>query len=118
MSLPYIPPEGFGYTPRRPSRRDSGIECDEDEDEGGGVNDPRPADVWATAIIYLALITGRLLWRSARPLREDARYLEYMHCRNGEDGYPPIEALGEVGLSVPVFGLGFLVAFSVKGFQL
>lgn len=112
MSLPYIPPEGFGYTPRRPSRRDSGIECD--EDDGGGVNDPRPADVWATAIIYLTLITGRLLWRSARPLREDARYLEYLHCRNGEDGYPPIEALGEVGLSVPVFGLGFLVAFSVK----
>lgn len=96
MSLPYIPPEGFGYRPRRTSWRDDDIERDEDEDDG--VQDPRPADVWATAIIYLALITGRLLWRSARPHREDARYLEYLHCRQGEDGYPPIEALGKVGL--------------------
>lgn len=100
MSLPYTPPEGFAYRPRRRSSWRNTIECDEDEheDEEDEIRDPRPADVWATAVIYLALITGRLLWRSARPLREDARYLEYLHCRLGEDGYPPIEALGEVGL--------------------
>ncbi|CEO58736.1 hypothetical protein PMG11_03441 [Penicillium brasilianum] len=97
MSLPYTPPEGFAYRPRRRSSWRDTIECDEDEheDDEDEIRDPRPADVWATAVIYLALITGRLLWRSARPLREDARYLEYLHCRLGEDGYPPIEALGE-----------------------
>lgn len=103
MSLPYIPPEGFGHRPRRRSWRDT-IDCDEDDeeedDDDHGVRDPRPADVWATAIIYLALITGRLLWRCARPHREDAKYLEYLQCRLGEDGYPPIEALGNVSGSV------------------
>jgi hypothetical protein len=113
MSMPYIPPEGFTYRPRRKSWRDS-IECDEDGDEDEEeVRDPRPADVWATAIIYLALITGRLLWRSARPHREDARYLEYLHCRLGEDGYPPIEALGKVGLD----RFFFLFLFLRPGFN-
>ncbi|KAJ5166718.1 uncharacterized protein N7482_005499 [Penicillium canariense] len=89
ISRPYSPPEGFTYRPHRTARRDP--DSDEDADDG----DPRPADVWATAIIYLALISGRLPWRSAQPHREDARYLDYLHCRHGEDGYPPIEALGE-----------------------
>jgi hypothetical protein len=119
MSLPYIPPEGFTYRPRRPSWRDT-IKCDEDEDEEE-VRDPRPADVWATAIIYLALVTGRLLWRSARPHREDARYLEYLQCRLGEDGYPPIEALGKVGLdrfvSVLFCFLAFLFSAGYPGFS-
>ncbi|KAF3398058.1 Serine/threonine-protein kinase hal4 [Penicillium rolfsii] len=94
ISLPYIPPEGFVHRPRRKSWRET-IECEEDGDEDEiDLWDPRPADVWAAAIIYLALVTGRLLWRSARPHREDARYLEYLQCRSGEDGYPPIESLG------------------------
>lgn len=92
MSLPYIPPEGFQHRSKH-SRR-------EDGDEGQDGNDPRPADVWATAIVYLALITGRLLWCSACPQHEDSRYLEYLHGRRGRDGYPPIEALGEVLLSL------------------
>lgn len=120
MSLPYIPPEGFTYRPRRKSWRDT-IECEEDGDEGEEeVRDPRPADVWATAIIYLALVTGRLLWRSARPHREDARYLEYVHCRLGEDGYPPIEALGKVGLGRFLFCLASFCFFffGVRGITL
>lgn len=88
MSLPYIPPEGFHSRGHGDLRR--GTHSD-DEDR-----DPRPADVWATAIIYLTMITGRLIWRSARPQYEDSRYLEYLRCRCSEDGYPPIEALGSV----------------------
>ncbi|KAJ6120424.1 hypothetical protein N7523_004704 [Penicillium sp. IBT 18751x] len=86
MSLPYIPPEGFRARSHRTHRQGS-----EDEEDH---HDPRPADVWATAIIYLTLVTGRLLWRSARPDREDNRYTEYVQGRHAEDGYPPIEALG------------------------
>lgn len=87
ISLPYIPPEGFH--PRSHRSR-------ENSDEDADTNDPRPADLWATAIIYLALVTGRLLWRSARPGREDSRYMGYLQGRRTEDGYPPIEALGKV----------------------
>ena len=85
MSLPYIPPERFQTRSRT---------SDDTDDEGH--HDPRPADVWATAIVYLALITGRLLWRSARPHREDTRYLDYLRSRRTDDGYPPIESLGKV----------------------
>lgn len=88
MSLPYIPPEGFRARSRHAHREGS----DDEED----YHDPRPADIWATAIIYLTLVTGRLLWRSARPDREDNRYMDYVQGRRAEDGYPPIEALGNV----------------------
>lgn len=87
ISLPYVPPEGFVY---RTHRHQSDEEDSEEDD------DPRPADIWAMAVVYLALNTGRLPWRSARPAREDTKYLDYLHCRRGEDGYPPIEALGQV----------------------
>ncbi|KAJ5727199.1 hypothetical protein N7493_005019 [Penicillium malachiteum] len=90
MSLPYIPPEGFQARSHVALRREDQSHEHDDHDD----HDPRPADVWATAIIYLTMIMGRLIWRSARPHREDPRYLEYLHCRRSEDGYPPIEALG------------------------
>ncbi|KAJ5902260.1 hypothetical protein N7495_002788 [Penicillium taxi] len=85
MGLPYIPPEGFRHRDKNKGNADKYYE----------IQDPRPEDVWATGIIYLALITGRLLWRSARPHHEDSRYLEYRESRRTEDGYPPIEALGQ-----------------------
>lgn len=91
ISLPYVPPEGFVYR----THRQHHDEEDSEEDDA----DPRPADIWATAVVYLALNTGRLPWRSARPAREDTKYLDYLHCRRGEDGYPPIEALGQVRLA-------------------
>ncbi|CAI7585528.1 unnamed protein product [Penicillium glandicola] len=84
MRLPYIPPEEF--------QLHFESHC-EHEDRVGW--DSRPADVWATAMVYMALITDRILWRSARPDQEDVRYLEYLHDRSGEDGYPPIEILGQ-----------------------
>jgi serine/threonine protein kinase len=85
MSLPYIPPEAFEHHSHSYTHND-------DEEK----SDHRPADVWATAIVYMTLITGRLLWRTARPRREDGRYLEYLHSRREEDGYAPIESLGQV----------------------
>ncbi|KAJ5752535.1 hypothetical protein N7520_009452 [Penicillium odoratum] len=86
MSLPYMPPERF-------HSRSYALEMDEDE------NNPCTSDIWAAAIIYVALITGRLLWRSARPRYEDPQYLDYVRCRCSEDGYPPIEALGKVSFA-------------------
>ncbi|KAJ5392089.1 hypothetical protein N7509_007579 [Penicillium cosmopolitanum] len=85
ISMPYIPPEGLRYRAHHSTR--------ESDDVYDG-DDPRPADVWSAAIIYLAMIKGRLPWRSTRPRCEDTRYLEYLSSRLDEDGYPPIEALG------------------------
>ncbi|KAJ6147663.1 hypothetical protein N7497_009645 [Penicillium chrysogenum] len=86
MRLPYIAPEEFDlhFLSHCHDGHDNRDDCDS-----------RPADVWATAVIYMALVTDRILWRSARPNQEDARYLEYLHSRSGQDGYPPIEALGQ-----------------------
>ncbi|CAG7988546.1 unnamed protein product [Penicillium nalgiovense] len=86
MKLPYIAPEEFDLHFQS--------YCHDEHDNRGDC-DSRPADVWATAMVYMALVTDRILWRSARPDQEDARYLEYLHSRSGEDGYPPIEALGQ-----------------------
>lgn len=89
MSRPYIPPEGFRNKGHSPSY------C---QNYGGHYTayDPRPADVWATAMVYMALVNDHLLWRSACPNQEDGRYLEYLHSRCEQDGYPPIESLGQV----------------------
>jgi serine/threonine protein kinase len=88
MSLPYIPPEVFEHHFSAYTHQDN-----------KEAYDPRPADVWATAIIYMTLITGRLLWRCARPRREDGRYLEYLQSRREQDGYAPIESLGQVRIT-------------------
>ncbi|CAG8067291.1 unnamed protein product [Penicillium olsonii] len=83
LGLPYIPPEGFCHF------------SSQNEGNGDLDVDPRPADVWAAAMVYMALVTGRLLWRSARPHCEDGRYLHYLDSRREKDGYSPIEALGK-----------------------
>lgn len=87
ISMPYIPPEGLRYRAHRSTH--------ESDDVYDG-DDPRPADVWSAAIIYLAMINGRLPWRSTRPRFEDTRFLEYLGSRLDVDGYSPIEALGRV----------------------
>lgn len=100
LSLPYIPPEAFNNRNHKPHHnpfhRNSATPSTSEEEDEQSPPDPRPGDVWATAMIYMALITGRLPWHSARPRGEDGRYLEYIRCRGDEDGYPPIEALGRV----------------------
>lgn len=57
--------------------------------------DPRAVDVWATGVIYMAMRTGRHLWRVAKK-DEDEFYERYLEGRRGEDGYQPIESLHRV----------------------
>ncbi|KAJ5320563.1 hypothetical protein PENANT_c033G10127 [Penicillium antarcticum] len=54
--------------------------------------DPRAVDLWATGVIYMAMRTGRHLWRVARK-DEDEFYQRYLDGRKHEDGYAPIETL-------------------------
>jgi len=62
------------------------------EEYAGGEFDPRAVDVWACGVIYMAMRTGRHLWRVARK-DEDEFYERYLEGRRDEDGYAPIETL-------------------------
>ncbi|MBE7180781.1 MAG: protein kinase, partial [Terriglobus roseus] len=57
--------------------------------------DPRAVDVWACGIIYMAMRTGRHLWRTARK-GEDEFYTRYLEDRKEESGFRPIEILRRV----------------------
>lgn len=57
--------------------------------------DPRAVDLWATGVIYMAMRTGRHLWRVARK-DEDEFYRRYLEGRKHEDGYAPVETLHRV----------------------
>ncbi|KAL0930907.1 serine threonine-protein kinase hal4 [Colletotrichum truncatum] len=54
--------------------------------------DARAVDVWACGVIYMAMRTGRHLWRVARK-DEDEFYARYLEGRRDEEGYGPIESL-------------------------
>ncbi|KAF3935513.1 hypothetical protein ABW19_dt0200902 [Dactylella cylindrospora] len=54
--------------------------------------DPRAVDVWATGVIYMAMRTGRHLWRIAKR-DEDEFFEKYLEGRREEGGYGPIESL-------------------------
>lgn len=60
--------------------------------------DPRAVDVWACGVIYMAMRTGRHLWRVAKK-DEDEFYENYIRGRKSEEGYAPIETLHRVSLS-------------------
>ncbi|KAJ5169167.1 uncharacterized protein N7482_004761 [Penicillium canariense] len=62
--------------------------------------DPRAVDLWATGVIYMAMRTGRHLWRVARK-DEDEFYQRYLEGRKHEDGYAPIETLHRVSVAAP-----------------
>lgn len=57
--------------------------------------DPRAVDVWATGVIYMAMRTGRHLWRVAKK-DEDEFFQKYLEGRKDEEGYGPIETLKRV----------------------
>lgn len=57
--------------------------------------DARAVDVWACGVIYMAMRTGRHLWRVAKK-DEDEFYARYLEGRRDEDGYGPIESLHRV----------------------
>ena len=71
------------------------------EEYHGGEFDPRAVDVWACGVIYMAMRTGRHLWRVARK-DEDEFYERYLEGRRDEDGYAPIETLHRVRTPVAV----------------
>lgn len=58
--------------------------------------DARAVDVWACGVIYMAMRTGRHLWRVAKK-DEDEFYARYLKGRRDEEGYGPIESLHRVG---------------------
>ena len=61
-----------------------------------GEYDPRPVDVWAMGVIYMAMRTGKLLWGVALKSRDD-NYARYILNRNLHSGFWPIERLSNVG---------------------
>jgi protein-serine/threonine kinase len=64
--------------------------------------DPRAVDVWACGIIYMAMRTGRHLWRVAQK-GEDEFFDRYLEDRKEEEGYRPIEVLRRVSSNLPLF---------------
>ena len=59
--------------------------------------DARPVDVWACGVIYMAMRSGRHLWKIAQK-GEDEFYERYLHDRREESGYAPIETLRRVSI--------------------
>lgn len=57
--------------------------------------DPRAVDIWAAGVIYMAMRTGRHLWRMAKA-DEDEYYEQYLQGRKDEKGYEPIESLKRI----------------------
>jgi protein-serine/threonine kinase len=57
--------------------------------------DPRAVDVWACGVIYMAMRTGRHLWRVAQK-GEDEFFTKYLEDRKEEAGFRPIEVLRRV----------------------
>ncbi|MBE7181692.1 MAG: protein kinase [Terriglobus roseus] len=57
--------------------------------------DPRAVDIWACGIIYMAMRTGRHLWRVAQK-DEDEFFTRYLEDRKEETGFRPIEVLRRV----------------------
>ncbi|KAG0674682.1 serine/threonine-protein kinase HAL4/sat4 [Pichia californica] len=53
--------------------------------------DPRLVDVWSCGVIYMAMRTGRQLWKEAKI--DDEFFHEYLRKRKCEKGYEPIEML-------------------------
>lgn len=64
--------------------------------------DPRAVDVWACGVIYMAMRTGRHLWRVAKK-DEDEFYDNYVQGRKSDDGYGPIESLHRVSMGTLTF---------------
>ena len=69
--------------------------------------DPRAVDVWACGVIYMAMRTGRHLWRIAKR-DEDEFFDRYLEGRKGDDGYGPIETLHRVSTQATVKWLNML----------
>lgn len=65
------------------------------EEYTGGGFDGYAVDIWACGVIYMSMITGRCLWRTAKT-SEDASYSQYIEARRQQEGFEPIESLPRV----------------------
>ena len=64
----------------------------------GGEFDPRAVDIWAAALIYVAMRTGRILWKVA--IYKDECFREYVeNCKTGRNS-SAIEEICHVRLSI------------------
>ncbi|KAI5968186.1 SAT4 [Candida margitis] len=54
--------------------------------------DPRCVDIWSCGVIYMAMRTGRQLWKLADPAKDEF-FEEYLTKRKEASGYEPIESL-------------------------
>ena len=54
--------------------------------------DPRCVDIWSCGVIYMAMRTGRQLWKLADPSKDEF-FEEYLVKRKDASGYEPIENL-------------------------
>jgi protein-serine/threonine kinase len=54
--------------------------------------DPRKVDIWACGVIYMAMRTGRQLWKLADETKDEF-FQEYLVKRKKKGGYEPIESL-------------------------
>lgn len=54
--------------------------------------DPRCVDIWSCGVIYMAMRTGRQLWKLADPTKDEF-FEEYLVQRKDASGYEPIESL-------------------------
>jgi serine/threonine protein kinase len=82
-SVPYLPPERFSS--RRGSYHQSYAHR-----QG---SDIRAGDIWACGIMYMILISGKLLWRRAQTVNPEKPFANYLDCRLTDDGYGPIQVL-------------------------
>lgn len=73
--------------------------------------DARAVDVWACGVIYMAMRTGRHLWRVAKK-EEDEFYRRYLEGRRDEEGYGPIESLSRVRVPHPLTNGAFVMSDS------
>lgn len=53
--------------------------------------DPRLVDIWSCGVIYMAMRTGRHLWKEAN--LKDEFYKKYLDDRKSSKGYEPIELI-------------------------
>ncbi|KAE8341859.1 kinase-like domain-containing protein [Aspergillus arachidicola] len=86
LSVPYLPPERYRD---QFGSRGQGYEQQYNPNSRAG-------DIWACGIIYMELRTGQRPWHNAQIDNPDKRFSEYLRYRLREDGYGPIQALGNV----------------------
>ena len=60
--------------------------------------DPRLVDVWACGIIYMTMVTGRLLWRIAK--EEDCNFKAYIDAKTKGAILTPLQNLNKVSANL------------------